>query len=170
MQKELDNPNSEFRYKRLYGTLPPKHTLKKENGNYLCRWCNNVVKPPRITMCSNSCNHEILLRINTSYMRQCIFNRDKGICSICNIDTKDIANIARQLYGDEKTKFLKNHNISNKRKITYRYGGSLWDADHIIPVKEGGGCCGLDNMRTLCIKCHKLITKTMMEKYRNKKS
>ncbi|MEO8361800.1 MAG: HNH endonuclease signature motif containing protein [Vicinamibacteria bacterium] len=32
---------------------------------------------------------------------------------------------------------------------------SLWDADHIIPVIEGGGGCGLDNYRTLCVACHR---------------
>jgi 5-methylcytosine-specific restriction protein A len=30
-----------------------------------------------------------------------------------------------------------------------------WDADHIIPVVEGGGQCGLENYRTLCHPCHK---------------
>ena len=38
------------------------------------------------------------------------------------------------------------------------FGGSLcrriWQADHIIPVAEGGGLCGLENMRTLCVVCH----------------
>jgi 5-methylcytosine-specific restriction endonuclease McrA len=35
---------------------------------------------------------------------------------------------------------------------------SLWDADHIVPVSEGGGLCGLDGYRTLCIPCHKRVT------------
>lgn len=30
----------------------------------------------------------------------------------------------------------------------------LWEADHIVPVAEGGGTCGLDNLRTLCKRCH----------------
>ena len=29
-----------------------------------------------------------------------------------------------------------------------------WEADHIIPVSEGGGLCGLEGYRTLCKKCH----------------
>lgn len=33
-----------------------------------------------------------------------------------------------------------------------------WDADHIVPVVEGGGGCGLDNYRTLCHPCHKEAT------------
>lgn len=33
-----------------------------------------------------------------------------------------------------------------------------WDADHIKPVAEGGGECGLGNYQTLCILCHKKKT------------
>lgn len=38
---------------------------------------------------------------------------------------------------------------------------SLWQNDHIKPVVEGGGQCGLDNMRTLCLRCHKDATKAL---------
>lgn len=31
---------------------------------------------------------------------------------------------------------------------------SLWEADHIVPVVEGGGACGLEGLRTLCYRCH----------------
>ena len=37
--------------------------------------------------------------------------------------------------------------------------GQLWQADHIIPVAEGGGEASLDNFRTLCVPCHELVTK-----------
>lgn len=30
----------------------------------------------------------------------------------------------------------------------------LWDADHNVAVEDGGGCCGLENMQTLCALCH----------------
>lgn len=33
--------------------------------------------------------------------------------------------------------------------------GKYWQADHIIPVIEGGADFGLDNLRTLCTECHK---------------
>jgi 5-methylcytosine-specific restriction endonuclease McrA len=36
--------------------------------------------------------------------------------------------------------------------------GHAWEADHIVPVVEGGGQCGLDGYRTLCLKCHKVET------------
>lgn len=36
--------------------------------------------------------------------------------------------------------------------------GNLWQADHIKPVAEGGGSCGLENIQTLCTPCHKRKT------------
>jgi 5-methylcytosine-specific restriction endonuclease McrA len=40
---------------------------------------------------------------------------------------------------------------------TIKYGID-WQADHIVPVVEGGGECGIDNYRTLCTPCHKAVT------------
>ena len=152
--------------KRYTGKLIDAKLLPKdENGLTCCRWCGKGVKPPRKTMCSPECYHEIQLRTNGRYLRKCVYKRDKGICAICNIDTKKIAKEALKLKGKEREQFLINNNISLKRKIWKRkYGGGLWDADHIISVKDGGGECGLENLRTLCIPCHKLITKTSYKK------
>ena len=49
-------------------------------------------------------------------------------------------------------------------KFGKKYGGGLWDADHELPVVKGGGMCGLENIRTLCIKCHKQITAELLKK------
>ena len=38
--------------------------------------------------------------------------------------------------------------------LGYCPGHPLWQADHVIPVAEGGGGCGLDGLRTLCHPCH----------------
>jgi 5-methylcytosine-specific restriction enzyme A len=38
---------------------------------------------------------------------------------------------------------------------------SSWEADHILPVIEGGGHCGLDNLRTLCVPCHRQVTREL---------
>lgn len=152
--------------KRYMGKyIDAKELPKDENGLTCCRWCGKGVKPPRRTMCSPECVHELQIRTNGRYMRDCVYKRDKGICKICGIDTKNLAKTALSLFGDERDKFLKDNSISLKRKIWIRkHGGGLWDADHIIPVKDGGGMCGLENIRTLCIKCHKLITKSSYQK------
>ena len=116
-------------------------------------------------MCSPECVHEILIRTSTNYLRTCVYKRDKAICSLCGVDTKDIAKKAIDLVGIDRESYLKENNISLKRKIWIKkHGGGLWDADHIIPVVKGGGLCGLDNLRTLCIKCHKNETKILLTK------
>jgi len=145
---------------RYMGKLIDSKLLPKtEEGLTCCRWCQKGVKPPRRTLCSPECEHELKLRTNGNYLRHCIYIRDRAICAICNIDTKKTAKNALLLNDDERNNYLKSLNISLKRKIfVKKFGGSLWDADHIIPVKDGGGLCGLENMRTLCISCHKIIT------------
>ena len=147
--------------KRFMGKLIDSKLLSKdENGNVKCRWCQKPVLPPRRTMCSANCAHEIKLRCNGKYLRECVYKRDKGVCAICNIDTTQIAKTTLS-YKTETSKldYLKEMDISPKRKIWKRkYGGGLWDADHIVPVKDGGGQCGLENLRTLCIKCHKAVS------------
>ena len=46
---------------------------------------------------------------------------------------------------------------------------TLWDADHILPVTEGGGECDLDNIRTLCLRCHRSVTMQLRERIRRAK-
>ena len=154
--------------KRYMGKYIAAKLLPKDaSGLTCCRWCGKGVKPPRRTMCSPECVHELQLRTNGRYLRDCVYKRDKGICKLCNTDTKLIAKTALSLTGEKKKEYLKENRVSLKRKIWIRkHGGGLWDADHIIPVKEGGGMCGLENIRTLCIKCHKVVTK---DSYKKKK-
>ena len=146
--------------KRYLGKLTPKNKMgKTEDGLVKCRWCQEGVKPPRRTLCSEECAHQIKLRSSGSYLRYCVYKRDRGVCALCQTDTKLISKKALGLYGQQKIDYLQSHNISTKRKIKKRKnGGGLWDADHILMVKDGGGVCGLDNIRTLCIACHKKVT------------
>lgn len=40
-------------------------------------------------------------------------------------------------------------------------GQHLWEMDHEKPVVEGGGGCGLDGLRTLCLPCHRRVTREL---------
>jgi len=44
--------------------------------------------------------------------------------------------------------------------------GDFWQADHILAVAEGGGGCGLENLRTLCTPCHKIETDNLRHRLR----
>jgi 5-methylcytosine-specific restriction endonuclease McrA len=96
-------------------------------------------------------------------MREKIYERDLGICALCKIDTRytkiEIENMSRDVRNGKNDMgldgLLASLRITKKESVK-----SLWHADHIIPVKDGGGLCGLDNIRTLCISCHKAVTKS----------
>ncbi len=117
-------------------TLP-----KGPNGRALCRYCGEEVPVGRKTFCSgqratfvyrkgdylvpgSGCVHEHCIRSQPDYARRCVWARDHGQCALC------------------------------PKVASHRNAGDEWQADHIVPVIEGGGSCGLDNLRTLCTGCH----------------
>lgn len=129
-----------------------------------CRFCGTTELPPRRkTFCSQACVDNYCIRTSTSYLRKLLFSRDKGICKICSLDTKLIS---RQIYDSEKrtgerSELRDTYKIGDKR--VKRNGMSCWDADHLTMVALGGGLSGLDNFRTLCKSCHKVVTKSQQE-------
>jgi len=159
MTDYLDEPEKKLRYLPNRGRIDHRTLPIDHNGFRCCRYCSGPVKPPKRTFCSPECIHEYRLRTDGQYIRQQLFARDHGVCAICNLDTRNIASVILSLSTDDRKEYMASYSIHAKRKITpYKNGGGLWDADHIHPVKLGGGQCGLENMRTLCIACHRIIT------------
>jgi 5-methylcytosine-specific restriction endonuclease McrA len=125
---------------------------KGENGRNLCRWCNLEVPKGRITFCSDWCVDEWRLRTDPGYVRERIFERDRGICAGCGIDCEAAWRHLKRLRGASRAKAQMEWGLRRGARK------SLWDADHIVPVVEGGGECDLANLRTLCLKCHRIAT------------
>jgi len=125
---------------------------KGANGRALCRWCAIEVPRGRRTFCSPDCVHEWKLRTDPGYLREQVFARDRGVCAVCRRDTEALRKDFRKLDYRSRRQFLKEWGV---KETTRR---SLWDADHVVPVAEGGGECDLANMRTLCLKCHRAVT------------
>lgn len=141
------------------------------------------------------------------YIRRQVFERDRGVCQLCGVDTAIKARTGREterllrwlahrhyedLFRAGLLEMYPGHTESEKRYAAYRreqdggrvdYGdahrwaeywvgvemrerfgattgaaGHTWEADHIIPVSEGGGGCGIEGYRTLCIECHRRET------------
>ena len=130
------------------------------NGRCLCRWCNLEVPATRLTFCSEWCVEEWKLRTNPGHLRERVLKRDCGICSACGVDCLALFRHIRRLRGTARVKAEAEWG-SHGRK-------SLWDADHIIPVAEGGGECDLANMRTLCLKCHRNHTAALRSRLRGR--
>ena len=121
-------------------------------GRCLCRWCALEVPKGRRTFCSDDCVHEWRLRSNPGYLREQVLKRDRGICKSCRIDTVTAQGILKRSRGASRQRLLSFWDLK-------RYTGrSLWEADHIVPVVEGGGECDLSNLRTLCLRCHRMAT------------
>jgi len=119
-----------------------------------CRWCKTPVAGRRRTFCSDACVHEWRLRSSTSYLRECVFERDRGICAICKTDMHKLRRrIMRLPFATRmrELKSLQSLGTIHKARKTW------WEADHILPIVEGGDS-NLENLRTLCIPCHRTAT------------
>lgn len=149
------------------------------NGRRCCRFCGGDVQPPRRTFCSDACVDEWCCRSSASGARRAVAKRDKGVCSACGLDTLALERRCERLQRwirrseaptdrcrrrEDRAKLVlvwlgkrygrRIHRFVLRHLSPWGQGGHLWEADHIQPVVEGGGRCGLDNLRTLCLDCH----------------
>ena len=152
MGNEPDFDLSPHRFKRY---LTIRDLPKREEGH--CRWCGAKCEGRRRRWCSKGCDSEYLIR--AGFIEEPVKKRDKGICAICHIDAdsieKQVKQWGRTVPYDIYLSFCRW--LGMTRDPYKRW----WDIDHIIPVIEGGGCCGLDNLRTVCFMCHKEETKAL---------
>jgi len=118
-------------------------------GEPICRWCRGPVTPPRRTFCGDQCVHEWKIRSSPWYVRQQIKKRDKGTCQRCGF------NVVKA--HREWTRGKPPAGDRGARKA-WRAARPRWEADHIVPVADGGGECGLENYRLLCRACHVAVT------------
>ena len=138
-----------------------------------CRWCSQRVSGRRRTWCSDACVQAYLFEKSSSLARRAVWQRDHGVCSLCGVDVMAIA-IKLRLWD----KALR-HQRDERARHCYRVARhverfigpwvaqgfkiqvdgnrlrwrALWEADHILPVIEGGPTT-MENLRTLCRPCH----------------
>lgn len=135
---------------------------KGKNGRCLCRWCSLEVPAGRVTFCSEWCVEEWKLRSNPGHLRERVLERDRGICAVCGIDCIVELRRIKRLRGASRIKAISEWRMGSRK--------TLWDADHVLPVSEGGGECDLSNMRTLCLKCHRIHTAQLRERRLQKRA
>lgn len=131
---------------------------KGPNGRYQCRWCSLEVPVGRLTFCSDCCVEEWRLRSNPGHLRDRVFERDRGVCALCATNCVAQYSHIKRLRGVARAKAVEAWGLGRRK--------SLWDADHIVPVAEGGGECDPSNMRTLCLKCHRVHTSALRARLR----
>ena len=101
--------------------------------------------------------------------RRMLFELEGGICTLCGVNAQEMWEKIRQLSPPERMQALMNSvfKVSSKA-LKSPSEGDFWQADHIIPVSEGGGECTLSNLRTLCTPCHERETAKLKQRLKLK--
>lgn len=163
----------------------PARLLKDSSGLIVCSCgCGRHPVKPRKTWFSESCVESWKMVNDPATIRRMVWRRDRGKCAICGCNSplafkqwlKDRSETVQFINSLFRLSGVKTHTKSNfpryKKLLKkwspvgdWTYGRSTaWDADHIVPVSEGGGLCGIDNYRTLCHPCHKTVTKDLQQR------
>jgi 5-methylcytosine-specific restriction enzyme A len=143
------------------GWVDPDSLSTGPNGRPLCRWCRlELPAGRRRTFCSDFCVHEWKLRSDPGYLREQVLARDRAVCAVCGIDCRAEFFHLKRLRGAARLRAWAEWGLKPNGR------SSLWDADHILAVAEGGGECDLTNLRTLCLRCHRKATADLRERLR----
>jgi 5-methylcytosine-specific restriction endonuclease McrA len=169
-------------------TWPEKHFERFHDWNELRSrrsegWCvcGLAVDPKVIDefdqslWCSHACARDVALRCGLLKAPVLVGERDRGICSLCGADAGTAMRAIEHIRGIDRWDFRLTYLENRERTAVSREAVGLildawgvtdesrvlWDADHIVPVIEGGGGCGLENYRTLCVTCHRGETSTL---------
>jgi 5-methylcytosine-specific restriction protein A len=128
-----------------------------------CTWCAAAVPPRRSAWCSAACV-DAFLAIQISNVTKAVQKRDRGRCSLCGTETERLRRIVKLLRKWKEFSAVRDF-IRHLKALGFNTGlftvKRLWQADHILPVCEGGGLCGVEGFRTLCIPCHKQATREL---------
>ena len=122
--------------------------VRGPDGRQRCRWCHGPVPKGRISWCGRECVDDACIRTGRD-VESLVRARDRGVCAICGLDTLALERAIREPLKNVRDRGLVS---SHLRLPTGR--NRWWEADHIVGVLEGGGCCGLAGYRTLCHWCH----------------
>lgn len=127
-------------------------------GRAVCRCCRALVRPPRRTFCSDRCVHEWRIRSDVGYTRDLVWKRDRGVCQRCLLDL---------VRADREWRRARPATGSRRALREWRDTEPCWEVDHIVPVADGGGECGLSNLRLLCRPCHVAVTQAWKHRRRS---
>ncbi|XP_057517108.1 uncharacterized protein LOC130798224 [Amaranthus tricolor] len=139
----------------------------------LCKLCQNPcqginAKNPKDFLdlfCSIPCYEVYRSRTSGRFLRQELFQVERGICTNCQLDCHKLVQDMKPLTTEDREKYIQREapQLTKHKKLLENLvrdpsDGNAWHADHKIAVYLGGGECTLENMRTLCVACHADVT------------
>ncbi|KAL3804483.1 hypothetical protein HJC23_002522 [Cyclotella cryptica] len=150
-----------------------------------CAWCGDDIlfasnSTINATYCSFRCAEEGRVRRGGLYcskrIREQIFSLEHGVCCLCKLDAHALYCRILSLQPAERLNTLINAKFklpktagALNKLLHYPKESDFWQADHIVAVAEGGGGCGLDNLRTLCNTCHSIETSRLYSRLKTSK-
>lgn len=141
------------------GWADPQQLPRSPSGRPLCRRCSAEIArgSGRRTFCSELCVTEWKIRTQPEFAAEQVHARDRGVCATCARDCDALFRKVRVVKRSERARRMAELGLPVHLLRRRRY----WDVDHIQPVVEGGGSCGLENLRTLCWECHRRETREL---------
>jgi 5-methylcytosine-specific restriction endonuclease McrA len=170
------------------GWVEARKLPRGAGGNPLCRQCGRETPSRRRTFCGDACVHEWKIRTSPGYQAFHVRKRDRGVCESCGLDCVALLRELKSLRASERCRRFGADQVRhasveasmpfdrNSKPLQDRFDElamprhlrmldrRLWEMDHRIPVVEGGGSCGLDNLRTLCWSCHRSVTRELAKR------
>jgi HNH endonuclease len=145
-----------------------------------CAWCSSdLTQAQRIAKavyCSQECAETGRLRRGgwaSTAIRSAMFALEGGVCQKCNINAhafyEQITALepAERLNRYQSAKWrMPASNKAYQSMVNEPKEGDFWQVDHKVAVAEGGGNCGLENLRTLCVPCHRDETEKLRVRLR----
>ena len=122
--------------------------------------------------CAEACARRFRVLSAPGAAREALRRLERGVCRLCGLDCEALL---RRLLAEpsvpERAARLEALGLFGSDERAWAVAarpraGDLWQADHVVPVAEGGGECDLDNYRTLCERCHRGETAALRARMR----
>lgn len=163
IEQNVDKPLATSRVHPEAGWVDSDGRPRGPNGFASCRRCGEECRGRRRTFCSDECVHEWKIRSQPSYAARLVLERDRGVCAKCGLDCVKLRGRLLRERGEARKSIVVEHGVPPYLRLGRR---RLWEMNHVVPVVEGGGCCGLDGLETLCWKCHGEATRALQKRLR----
>lgn len=128
---------------------PLTPVVRDPEGRLRCRTCYEVIPKGRHAFCSDSCATDFRIRRRPEVAHAEFRKRYGDRCAGCGAHESEAFKLWQQCVD-----LLKDGPVAH-----LLLPWAPFELDHIRPVADGGGACGLENYRLLCHKCHGGITK-----------